>query len=116
MKGMIEIMIIIDNYLNERSVFEHSFDNLNETFNVMLNEGVGNVITNLKNLLKKFIDFIKRKIIELKNAISSKFSKSKSNIKSNKPIHAPRVNLNANFNNIQTEIKNFYLSFENNLK
>ena len=109
-------MIIIDNYLNERSIIEHSFDNLNETFNVMLNEGVGNVITNLKNLLKKFIDFLKRKIIELKNAISSKFSKSKSNIKSNKPIHAPRINLNANFNNIQTEIKNFYLSFENNLK
>ena len=116
MKGMIEIMIIIDNYLNERSVFEHSFDNLNETFNVMLNEGVGNVITNLKNLLKKFINFIKRKIIELKNAISSKFSKSKSNIKSSKPIRAPRVNLDSNFNNIQTEIKNFYLSFENNLK
>ena len=109
-------MIIIDNYLNERSVFEHSFDNLNETFNVMLNEGVGNVITNLKNLLKKFIDFIKRKIIELKNAIRSKFSKSKSNIKSSKPIRAPRVNLDSNFNNIQTEIKNFYLSFENNLK
>ena len=101
-------MIIIDNYLNERNIFEHSFDNLNESFNIMLNEGVGNVITNLKNLLKKFIDFLKRKIIELKNAISSKFSKSKVNTANIKKITAPTVNLNANFNQIEQGIKNSY--------
>ena len=111
-------MIIIDNYvnqLNERSVFEHSFDNLNETFNVMLNEGVGNVITNLKNLLKKFIDFLKRKIIELKNAISSKFSKSKV-IKTNKKIISSlEVNLDANFSDMMTKIKNLYLQYSEEL-